>query len=608
MKRYSKFYILTQWLVVILLFAACTSPPPQPTTTPNESESTPAPEPTGRGVGDTLHILQPQAPTILNPHLSGSVKDLQASRITYEPLASFDKDSNLIPFLAAEIPTLENGGLAADGKSVIWKLRQDVKWSDGEPFTADDVLFTYDYVTNPEVKASTADIYSVIENAEVLDPYTIKLNFKDVNPAWALPFVGVQGMILPRHIFEPYNGLNVGEAPANNMPVGTGPYRIIPPGIKPQEVLLLGTALVETNKTVFEPNPFFRELDKPYFSQLELRGGGTPREAARLVMEDGGTDYAYNLGRLDPEELSKLETSSEQGQLILSFLARVDRILLNHTDPNHETAGGERSSIEQPHPFLGTKKVRQAFAHAIDRDTIVTFYSAGRPTTNNLVLPPQYNSPNTFYEYDLEKAKALLNDAGWVDTDGDGVRDKDGVKMSIVFQAPAGSAVRQQIQKLVKKALEEIGVEVELKLIDSSTMFGNAAANPDQYQRFNSDAQVFAFRSKSPDPSAYMQNWTCSQIPQQANNWSGENVERWCNPEYDKLFEQTKTELDPEKRAQLFIQMNDMLIEDGVMLPLVVSAEVQGVSKDIEGVELTPWDAHPWKIKDWKRSKLPSDN
>lgn len=590
----ARYFVLS--LVVILLLAACGGQPVSPTATPVEPAPT---ETSGRGAGDILRLLNPQAPTILNPHLATAIKDWEASRMTYEPLATFDKDGNLVPFLAAEIPSLENGGVAADGKSVTWKLKRDILWSDGAPFTADDVYFTYQFISNPDVNASSVGTYSAVESVEVVDSYTVKVNFKDVTPAWYMPFVGNQGMIIPRHIFEPYNGANAREAPANTLPVGTGPYRVMPPGIKPQEVLLLGAQLVETNKIVFEPNPYFREADKPYFSRVELRGGGLPSEAARLI-QIGGIDYAYELGQLSPEELVVVE-ESDQAMVVANFGARVERILLNRTDPDRETVDGERSSVEFPHPFFGDKLVRQAFAYAIDREAIAALYGpTGRSTPNNLVAPPQYNSPNVFYEFDLEKAADLLDEAGWVDTDHDGVRDKDGTEMAVVFQAKVSAAV-QETQQIVKDALAEIGVEMEIKIVDSSILFGSPLENPDSVRRFNADMEEFARRSTSPDPSAYMRGWLCSQIPQKSNDWSGSNYERWCNPEYEDLYEQAITELDPERRAQLFIQMNDMLIEDVVMIPIVYLADAQGVSRDIEGVDLTPWDMNTWNIKDWRR-------
>jgi peptide/nickel transport system substrate-binding protein len=583
--------------LLVLAAAACTSPPPRVTPT---AQPTPTAVLTARGRGDTLYILNPQAPTNLNPHLSLALKDTEASRITYEPLASFDKDGQLIPFLAAEIPSLDNGGVALDGKSVTWKLRQDVQWSDGNPFSADDVQFTYQFISNPDVKAATAATYAAVANVELIDRYTVKVTFKDKNPAWFLPFVGLHGMIIPRHVFEAYNGSNAPQAPANTLPVGTGPYRVKAPGIKPQEVLFLGTQLVETNKIVFEPNPYFREEDKPFFSRVELRGGGTPAEAARLVLQDGSVQYAYSLGQLPPEDLASLEQGGP-GQLSASFGSAVERILLNRTDPKRATAEGERSSLQFTHPFLSELKVRQAFAYAIDRQAIAALYGpAGRPTTNSLVSPPQYNSPNVFYDYDPAKAKTLLDEAGWVDADGDGVREKDGVKLEVVFQGKASEIV-QQTQQLVKDMLESIGVEVVIKITDSSIMFGAGSVNPDSTYRFNADIQELSIKSASPDPSGYMRFWTCGQIPQQSNDWRGLNIERWCSEEYDALYQQSASELDPEKRQQLFIQMNDMLTKDVVMIPIVHLADVQGVSRDIEGVDLTPWDANTWNIKDWRR-------
>ena len=592
-------YVSTLLLVLALVSSTCTGPTTvQPEAPLIEPEATLTTKPTtGRGVGDTLHILSPDAPTTLNPHLTRFTVDGELCRITYEPLASFDIDGHLVPILAAEIPTLENGGVADDYKSVTWKLEQDVRWSDGEPFTANDVLFTYEFITNTVVNATS---YDAVASVEIIDSHTIKVNFTDANPAWAVPFVGLVGSIIPRHIFEICNNANASECSAAILPVGTGPYRMMPPGIKPQEVLLLGTRLVRTNKIVFEPNPYFREADKPFFSQIEFRGGGTVNEAARLVLQAGTVDFAYDLGKLPPKELAKLEAAG-QGQIVTIFGGRVNRITLNRTDPDQETPDHERSSLQFDHPFFDDKKVRQAFAHAIDRKALAPLFGqAGRSTINNLVAPPQYNSPNTFYEFDLEKARTRLEEADWTDSDDNGVRDKNGVEMRVIFQSP--STFSQQYRQIVQDALEDIGVEVRIKITPPSIMFGSPLANPDCVRRFNSDVQTFSWRNRSPDPSGYMQYWTCDQIPQQANNWEGGNYERWCNPGYDALYRQSATELDPEKRRQLFIQMNDMQIEDVAMIPVVWLADAaHGVSWTIEDIVLTPWDTSTWNIKDWRR-------
>ena len=586
--------LLVVILVLSFLLSACVSasnsiPPVEPTTTPT-------PIPTGRGAGGTLRILNPQAPVILNPHLANSAKDLDPSRIVYEPLASFDKDGNLFPVLASEIPSLENGGLSEDGTIVTWKIKPDVKWSDGSPFSADDVVFTYEYITNPDVKAVTASFYNDIESVTALDPTTVQIKFKAPTPAWFRPFVGYRGVILPRHIFEPYAGANAREAPANTLPIGTGPYYVIPPGIKPQEVLLLGSSIVETNKTVFEPNPYFRETDKPFFKRIEWRGGGTAGEALRQL-GNGEVDLVFGIGQLPK---SVLQPYYDKGMIITNFGGNVYRILLNHTDPNKETADGERSSITIPHPILSDKLVRQAFAHAINRDALAEIYgSAGRPVTNNLVVPPRYASDSEFYPYDLEKAKALLEEAGWVDTNGDGIREKDGAKLNIVLQAETGAALKSAMD-IIKESLEQIGVDVELKIVPSNIMFGPCATNPDSTFCFNSDLQIVAINHPHPDPAIYMRYWICSSAPQKANNWTGYNIERWCNQEYDDLYNRTTVELDPAKRTELFIQMNDLQIEDVVMIPTVLFAAVLGVNPSLTDVVLSPWDRDTANIKDWR--------
>jgi peptide/nickel transport system substrate-binding protein len=599
-----KLTYLWLWLALWVILTACNANTSvQLTPTPATVAVEPAPSPITPAVvyqnDNTLRLLYWQAPTTLNPHLSSASQDWAASRITFEPLASYDKDGNLVPFLAAEIPSLDNGGLATDGKSVTWKLKPGVKWSDGEPFTADDVLFTYQFVSNPEVGAKSKATYETVAKVEVIDDYTVKVIFKDVNPAWSLPFVGPTGMILPRHVYEAANGPEAATVSATVLPVGTGPYQVLPPGIKPQEVLFLGSDLVDTNKIVYKPNPFFREEGKPYFSRVEFRGGGTVKEAARLALQTGEADFAWNL-QVDSTILSQLEEAG-RGQAIPILGSFVERIYFNFTDPSQTADSGERASLEFDHPFFNDIKIRQAFSYAIDREAIAALYGkAGNPSSNILVSPANYNSPNTRYEFNLDKAAALLDEAGWRDTDGDRIRDKNRRVMRVLFQTSANS-LRQQTQKIIQKSLQDLGVEVELKVIDSSTFFDSDPTNPNTAYHFYADLQMYNDGNPSPDPGSYMQYLTSDQIPQKDNNWTGENVGRWRNPDYDALYQQSTTEIDPDQRAQLFIQMNDLVINNFAVIPLVHRARVNGISTSLTGIDPTPWDAELWNIKDWRR-------
>jgi len=550
-----------------------------------------------RGQGGTLRLLYWQAPTVVNPHLSIGTKDLSASRIVYEPLASFDKDGRLIPLLAAEVPTLENGGVAADGRSVTWKLKSGVKWADGTPFTADDVRFTFDYASNPAVGTTTSATYSVVQDVEVIDDHTVRVHFKEPNPAWALPFVGVNGMIIPRHMFADYNGANAQEAPNNLLAVGTGAYRVAE--YREEDILLIGDDAVSTIKITYEPNPHFREAGKPYFATVELRGGGDAKVAAEAVLKEGTIDYGYNL-QVAIETLEELEAHGK-GILYAPPTAWTERVMINFTDPNRETTEGERASLAFPHPVLSDKRVRKALALAVDRAAITALYGrTGKLATNLLISPSVYNSPNTTWDYDLERAAALLEEAGWTDSDGDGVREKDGVRLSLLFQTSV-NAVRQETQEIVKRALESIGVEVELKIIDASIYFGPVADNTSTRRHFYADLEEFNFSNKSPDPGAYLSAWTCDEAAQMANNWSSANWSRYCNPAFDALYERSTRELDPDKRRQLIIEMNDLLIEDVAVIPLVERALAFGVTKNLEGIDPTPWDVDVWNIKDWRR-------
>ena len=177
-------------------------------------------KPTKRGGGGALKILWWQGATLLNPHFAVGTKDQEGSRIFYEPLAAWDPGGELMANLAAEIPSRQNGGLAADGMSVTWKLKRGVKWHDGKPFTADDVVFNWEYASDPATAAVTIGSYKDVK-VEKVDDHTVIVHFAKPTPFWADAFVGTRGMVIPKHLFADYTGAKSRDAPANLKPVGT---------------------------------------------------------------------------------------------------------------------------------------------------------------------------------------------------------------------------------------------------------------------------------------------------------------------------------------------------------------------------------------------------
>ncbi len=453
-----------------------------------------------RGRDGQVNIIYWQAPSILNPYLSSGTKDIESASLVIEPLGRYDQDGNMVPYLAAEIPTIDNGGFSEDLTELTWKLRDDIVWSDGSPFTAADVVFTAEYCMHPEGGCAQAAKFDGVSSVEAIDDHTVKVTFSEAKPNPYGPFMGGQSPIIQKAQFEDCLGAKAPECTdANFNPVGTGPFKVA--DFRPNDVIQM------------EANENFREEGKPAFATLTFKGGGDAAAAGRAVLETGEFDYAWNL-QLAPEVLENMAAAGK-GTPVSAFGTLVERIMLNQTDPDPSLPEGERATAEHPHPFLSDVKVRKALSMAIDRPLLVEigYGQAGRPTCDLVPAPELYASGNTdCLEQDMEGAKALLDEAGWTDTNGDGIRDKDGEKLSLVFQSST-NAVRQDFQALIKQWWNELGVEVELRNIDASVFFGGDPGSPDTFQKFYADVEMYANNFDGTDPEAYLGQFTCEKAP-----------------------------------------------------------------------------------------------
>jgi peptide/nickel transport system substrate-binding protein len=544
------------------------------------AQSHPVYTPTRRGGGGLLKVLWWQGPTLLNPHFAVGTKDQDGSRLFYEPLAQWDPEGNLRPVLAAAIPGLEDGTLAADGRSVIWKLKQGVTWHDGKPFTADDVVFNWQYSKDPATAAVTSSVYKDIA-VEKLDDYTVKVLFDKPTPFWANAFVGNRGVMIPKHLFADYIGDKSRDAPTNLKPVGTGPYKF--KEFRPGDIV---SGEINTN---------YHLENRPYFDTIEMKGGGDAVSAARAVLQTGEFDFAWNM-QVEDEILLRLEKGGK-GRVVISEGGNIEHIQLNNTDPWTEV-DGERSSLKTKHPILSDPAVKQALSMLVDKQSVQKYIygRTGLATANFVNNPEKFRSKNTKYEFNIDKAAALLEQAGWK-KGADGIRAKDGKKLKFVYQTSINQP-RQKTQAIVKQACQKAGVDIEVKAVTASVLFSSDVANPDTYTHFYCDLQMYTTTMTQPDPELFMNQFLSWEAATKANKWQGRNITRWQSQEYDDNFKAAQGELDPVKRAAMFIKANDMVINNYVVIPVVARPGVVAMNSKLQA-EISGWDNTTWDIQNW---------
>ena len=537
-------------------------------------------KPTRRGGGGPLKILWWQGATLLNPHFAVGTKDQDGSRIFYEPLASWDPEGFMFPVLAAEVPDLENGGLAKDGKSVTWKLKPGVQWHDGKPFTADDVVFNWEYAKDPATAAVTSGTYQDIK-VEKVDDLTVRVLFPKPTPFWADAFVGVRGMIIPKHLFADFSGAKSRDAPTNLKPVGTGPYKFV--DFKPGDMVR------------GELNTNYHAANRPHFDTIEMKGGGDAVSAARAVLQTGEYDYAWNL-QVEDEILLRLEKGGK-GATLIAPGGNIEHIQLNSTDPWTEV-DGERSSMKSKHPTLTDKAVRRALGLLIDRKSVEDhiYGRTGIATGNFVNNPKRFVSTNTKWEFNIDKANQILEEAGWK-KGPDGIRAKDGKKLKFVYQTSINTP-RQKNQAIVKQAAQKAGIDMELKSVTASVFFSSDVANPDTYPHFYCDIQMYTTTMSQPDPWIFLNQFVSWEVATKENKWQGRNITRWVNKEADEAYKAAEGELDPVKRAALLIKVNDLACNDHAVIPVVYRPRVSASNTRLKN-KISGWDSDLANLSDW---------
>ncbi len=517
-----------------------------------------------RGEGGELRLISWQAATVLAAHSSTGSKDTYPGSLVMEPVLTFSADGAIAPLLVEEAPTVENGLLSEDLTQATLTFLPDLVWSDGEPVTAEDLVFTWQWVTNQENASVNSAVWNEIANVEAQDDKTAVVTFREGRVNWFEPLVGnAIGILYPAHVFD-NDPTNPNDAFLTN-PVGTGPYVV--------------ESFSPNDQATYIINERYREPDKPYFERVTFKGGGDAVSSARAVVQTAEYDYAWNI-QAEPELIEEINTSGDAGELVGIQTSTTEVLYFNFSDPNTEV-DGQRSHKDTPHPFLTDPAVREALSMAVDRALIAReFYGEEDSATSNVLSGNEvFESPNTSWVFDLEEANRILDEAGW-ERDGDW-RSKDGVELRMTY-ATSVNQVRQKTQQVVKAAFEQLGVQTNLEQVDSGVFFDSSAGNEQNTNHFYWDLSMWSSGPASPIPPRFMSKWYAGEngenIAQEENGWSGYNYQRYQNPEFDELFDQLLTATSQEEAIDLLIGLNDIVINDRAVVPLVARTFYYGIA------------------------------
>ncbi len=560
------------------------TPVPTPTHAPDIITPTPQPD------EEVLTILYWQAPTLPFPYQASGTKDRDAGAIILEPLAVIDPDGNLVPRLAVEIPSRENGGITDGGRTITWRLRENLTWSDGSPLTANDVVFTWRYCTTAEIGCFSLNTFERFTSVTAINDREVLMTLDRADPRPELLMAGAGIPIISEAQFA---DCLAGDPPncddEHLMPIGSGPYRVV--------------ETIPNERIVYERNPNYWD-GRPHFDRVVLIGGGDAESNAQAALVEGTADYAWNL-QVTPDQLDAWQEDGV-GELVIAFASDVERIVVNQTNPypiNPDDAS-EYLDGANHHPVLTFTPIRKAMSMAIDRQQIAgeLYGTAGVATCNLVTAPSRFVSDRNdeCLVQDIEGAKALLDENGIVDSDGDGIREYSGVPLSLTFQTTA-NAVREGTFALIQGWWAEIGIESTLMTHDASIFFGgDPAEHTESYRRFIADVQMYTTGSGL-DPQGYLSTYRCDDIQSRDNLWAEDNNARLCSQAYDWVFSQLEAAGSEMERQAAIRALNDAIVRPAYEIPLVLRGLVSAKANGLHGVRMNAWDSELWNIAEWHR-------
>lgn len=495
-----------------------------------------------------------QEPTIFNPLKSTLEVDRGAQFAMFDSLWRVNEKSELVPNLATEIPTVENGGISEDGLTYTFKLREDAKWHDGEPLTAADVVFSHNTIVNPDFVAGTKIGHDKVAEISAPDDYTVTMTLSE--PYAPFLFVWGDTYIVPEHILKDVEDLNTAEF-NSTAPVGSGPFKFVER--VPGDYITL-----EANTEYHGPGPY---LDRVIF---------------KYVPDLTGLFTQFKTGEVDVTGIQGItadnyaEAQTLEGKVInVGPSPTVEFIYMNFGKP-----------------VFQDKAVREAMYAAMDKANIIDTVYYGVQTPTESYLPQQswaYNPDLTPQTYDVEAAKKILDDAGWV-PGADGIREKDGLKLSFTNSTTAGNKVREQAQQYLQQTWKEAGIDMQINNMPAAVIWGDFF-NLSEYD------SVMVGWGNPPDPDG-TSRFHSAYIPAQGGG--GQNTMQYKNPELDALWEAGVEEVDQAKRKEIYGQVQQIMRDDLAYLPIFQYASIEGTKAGLQNYKQNAFVvSNMWNVFEW---------
>ncbi len=499
-----------------------------------------------------------QEPTVFNPLMPHIEVDEGVYYAVFDLLFDFDPEGKFFPILAEEVPTVDNGGISKDGLSWRLKLKKDVKWHDGKPFTAEDVKFSLELPMDPDFRSFRSTGYQLMKDIAVVSD--TELTWTMTKPFAPMAAILASTYMIPKHAFEGVADKNA--APFNNAPIGTGPFKF--------KTRMAGDHIE------LEANPNYH-MDGPYLKSLIIKY--VPDLNVMYTQFKSGDIDVIGLQYISPDHLAEAKTLQ-------------DRVV----DPVG-TATFESVALNMTRPQFKELAVRQALYAALDKSSIIDALYYGVPTPTETYMPRQsfyFNPDLPKHEFSIEKAKALLDEAGWKPGAG-GIREKDGVRLSFTNSTTAGNHLREQAQQFIQQTFAEIGVEMTIKNLPPAVMWG------DYWMTSEFDSVVVGLNvlaGADPDTSDYFMSTMSPKL-----GGAGQNTFVYQNPKVDELLTKGAETFVPEDRKPIYQEIQKVMRDDLPFLPMFQYAVIKGWKSDVAGPGPNINDRiDTWNVRDWKRT------